>query len=52
MTPGVTPSKGREVATCASVAPFHVLNLTGSVTSASISVLKKMGKMDGMNVTY
>lgn len=48
----VTPAEEREVATQASVASSHVLSLIWSVTSASISVLKKMGKMDRMEVTY
>lgn len=49
---GVTPAEEREVVTLASVASFHVLSLIWSVASASISVLNKMGKMDGMKVTY
>lgn len=43
--PPVIPAEEREVSTCASVVCFCLLSLIGSVTSASISVPKKMGKL-------
>lgn len=41
--PQVTPAEEREVSTCASVVRFCLL--VGSVTTASISVPRKIGKV-------